>query len=121
MGLPAKQLVLDRRLDYVRTNSFDRDLQTHVDFDIEVEKQLSFLGYTPATINRTRKQIRELLLYKNLKPIKKSTLIPQISQMSKDFIHSKPYLKLIKARDNNNLHLYKPGEPLYHLFKDLYP
>lgn len=42
---------------------FERQLQTHVSFEIELEKRLRMEGYTPDSLNRYRDQIRELILY----------------------------------------------------------
>lgn len=74
--------------------------------------------YTPANINRTREQIREIVFYsKDGDPIKESTLKCYLSQRKKHFHNSTPYSKLCNARKNYNLNLYKPGYLFYHLYE----
>ena len=96
---------------------FERELQTHVEFEIEVERQLRLEGYTPATINRTREQIRDLIFYKtDNSPKSHSTLDRYLREMNGDFHSSAPWKILKNARNNNRLNLYKPGD----LFSILY-
>ncbi|GMN72229.1 hypothetical protein TIFTF001_056005 [Ficus carica] len=90
---------------------FERELQTHVEFEIEVERQLRLEGYTPATINRTREQIRDLIFYKtDNSPKSNSTLDRYLREMNGDFHSSAPWKILKNARNNNRLNLYKPGD-----------
>lgn len=73
----------DTQLDHFR---FQHEVQTHVDVEIELERQLRLEGYTPATINRTRTQIRELLLYNRRGfPVRESILEGYLSEMSDNF------------------------------------
>ena len=96
---------------------FKQEVQTHMVVEIELEKDLRMEGYLPSAINRTRAQVRDLLLYSgNGVPYKKSILDGYLSEMSTDFRKSKPFNKLIKARDNHELCLYKPGDFFYKLY-----
>lgn len=46
-----------RENTYPETLSFQHEVKTHVDVEIEVEKRLRMEGYLPATINRTRTSV----------------------------------------------------------------
>lgn len=82
-----------------------------MNFEIEVEKRLRIEGYFPQHINKTRSEVRELLLYtKKGKPVPESILEVYLSEMETDFPNSTPFQILMKARDSHKLSLYKPGD-----------
>jgi len=98
---------------------FERDLDTHIRFERELEKGLRLDGYTPATIERTREQIRDFLLYTNrspVRPVRRTLIHAYINQMRTSFQDSDPYRRLLSARDNHRLNLYRPGELFYQLY-----
>ena len=68
-------------------------------------------GYLPAAINKTREQIRDLILYTQKGyPVKKSILKDYLSEMSTDFRNSTPFRKLINSQKKYELNLYKKGD-----------
>lgn len=96
---------------------FQKKVQTFVDFERELERGLCKKGFLPETINNTRMQIRDIVLYsndKNSSLLKESTINNYLSQMRNNFNESKPFTKLIHARDKGDINLYKPGEPLFY-------
>lgn len=79
-----------------------------------VERQLRMLGYSPATQNNRREEIRNLILYTGRGfPVKEPVLEEYLNEMSTDFSNSTPFKKLMRARDELNLNLYKPGDFFY--------
>lgn len=98
----------DSAFDCIR---LENHIKTQLDVEIEIEKSLRLEGYSAATINRTRDQIRDLILYNRQGfPVKETLLERYLAEMSTDFRTSRPCRLLFKARDNHDLSLYKPGE-----------
>lgn len=115
--------ILKSRLSPDEITNFDIDrfskkVQTFVDFEIELERRLRQYGYYADTINRKRTQIRNIVFYaKDGSLLKESTLKSYLTQMRNDFLSSIPYNKLCNARDNCEIHLYKPGDLFFSLFQ----
>ena len=94
------------------------EVETQLGVEISLERHLRMEGYTPATRNRSRNHIRELVLYtRRGNPVKESILEGYLSEMEDNFSESKPYSLLLKARDNHELNLFKPGDPFFSLYE----
>ena len=97
-------------------------VQTFANFEISLERGLRNAGYLPETINHCRGKIREIVFFSNSNDgslLKESTLNSYLFQMERDFLGSTPYRKLLHAKENYNLNLYKPGDPLFYLYQNL--